>query len=109
MGELTTFRVLSIKQNDGKDDLTGKLRSDVTDFTYRNEFSDLFRIQNGNEDIFIRIQEKDESIKEAILMIASGSDFYVIDLRGNISLELFQKLAESGALNELGSLSDLGF
>lgn len=108
MGELSSFRMLSVKQNDSNKELTGDLRTTITEFTYRNEFSDLFRLKNGDEDIFIRILEKDESVKEAILMLSNDTDFYVIDLRGNISLELFQKLAEGGALNELGSLSDLG-
>lgn len=109
MGELSSFRMLSVKQNDGNQGLTGELRTVVTEFTYRNEFTDLFRLQNGDEDIFIRILEKNESVKEAILMLGSDSEFYVIDLRGNISMELFMKLAEGGYLNELSNLADFNF
>lgn len=106
MGELSAFRMLTVEKNETNAGLTGELRNAVTEFTYRNEFSDLFRMQKGEEDIFIRILEKNDGVKEAILMLSSDSDFFVIDLRGNISMEHFIKLAEGGYLNELSSLAD---
>ncbi len=55
MGELSSFRMLSVEANSSSSEITGELRSAVNDFTYREEFSDLFRLQNGQDDIHIRI------------------------------------------------------
>ena len=79
----------------------------VTDFTERNEFQDLFRLQSSGEDMFIRIQEKDGIVQEAILMIDSDESFAVIDLRGNIDIKHFTRLVEGGYLNDLTELSEL--
>ena len=105
MGELSSFRMLSVNMKTNEE-LTVELRTAVTEYTYRNEFSDLLRLQKGEEDIYIKILEKDETVREAILMMSSDNDFFVIDLRGNISMEHFTKLAEGGYLNELTTLSD---
>ena len=104
--ELSAFRMLSVENLETNSLLKEDIHPSVTEFTYRNEFSDLFRLQNGGEDIFIRIQEKDELIKEAIIMLSSESGYFVFDLRGNISIEQFLKFAEGGYLNELSKLAD---
>jgi hypothetical protein len=59
--------------------------------------------------MFIRIQEKDGMVREAILMIDSENSFAVIDLRGNIDIKHFTRLVEGGYLNDLTELSELDF
>jgi hypothetical protein len=81
----------------------------VTDFTARNEFQDLLRLQSRGEDMFIRIQEKDGMVREAILMMEADNNFAVIDLRGNVDIKHFTKLVEGGYLQELAGFSELDF
>ena len=109
MQELSSFRMLLLEENTMNADLAEELRETVNRFTARNEFQDLFRIQTEDEDIFIRIQEKDGVVKEAILMLGAGDSFYVIDLRGNISIDHFMRLSEEGYLDELTSLAKIDF
>lgn len=109
MQELSAFRMLSVKEGSLDADLEEELRSTVNGFTERNEFQDLFRMQTGGEDIFIRIQEKNGMVREAILMLSVAESFFVIDLRGNISLAHFTRLAEGGYLDELTSLAKIDF
>jgi hypothetical protein len=110
MQELSTFRMLSVEGGPDQTGLAEELRMTVTDFTARNAFQDLFRMQSGGEDIFIRILENDGTIREAILMLKSGESFYVIDLRGNISMDHFTKVVKGGYLEELtrSILSQIG-
>lgn len=112
MQDLSAFRMLVIDHEAAGHEGSGTLeemRNLVTGFTDRNGFLDLFRIQNAEQDIFIRILEKDGVVKEAILMMGADDGFFVIDLRGNISSEHFSRLVEGGYLNELTSLADIGF
>jgi hypothetical protein len=104
---LSSFRMLSVPGNSPGNDLAVELRLNVTEFTYREGFSDLFRLQSGEDDIFIRILEKEESVREAIIMIGSPDELNIVNLRGNISMELFSKLAEGGHLSGLGNLADI--
>lgn len=103
MGELSSFRMLTVDK--ASEELCGELRSLVTDFTYRKDFSDLFRLQGGEGDIFIRILEDEHSIREAVLMFSNDGEFLVVDLRGNISMELFTGLMEEGHLAGIGNLA----
>jgi hypothetical protein len=57
--------------------------------------------------MFIRIQEKDGMVREAILMMDANDSFAVIDLRGNIDLKHFTRLVEGGYLQDLIGLSEL--
>ena len=107
MKELSSFSMLVVEEGSVYGDLKKDLSSTVTDFTGRNEFNDLFRVQSGGEDMFIRIQEKDGMIREAVLMINSEANFTVIDLRGNIDIKYFTQLVEGGHLNNLARLSEL--
>lgn len=107
MQELSSFRLLSVKGSGHDTQTASELREAVSNYTLRNRFEDLFRMQTAEEDIFIRIQEKDGSIREAILMFGSGEEFFVIDLRGNIEPEHFTSLAQSGFLTELAQLSEV--
>ena len=109
MKELSSFNMLFMEEDSEADDLKNELSTVVTDFTRRNEFQDLFRLQSGGEDMFISIQEKDGLVREAILMIDSESSFAVIDLRGKIDVEHFTRLVEGGYLNDLTELSELDF
>jgi hypothetical protein len=107
MKELSSFSMLVLEEGSEAGDLKEDLSTVVTDFTRRNEFQDLFRLQSGGEDMFIRIQEKDGMIREAILMMDAGDSYAVIDLRGNIELKHFTRLVEGGYLNGLTELSAL--
>jgi hypothetical protein len=107
MKELSSFRMLFVEEGSEAGELKEDLSSVVTDFTRRNEFQDLFRLQSGGDDMFIRIQEKDGMVREAILMIDSDDSFAVIDLRGNIDIKHFTRLVEGGYLNDLSELSEL--
>ena len=109
MKELSTFSMLFVEEGSKALDLKEELSMVVTDFTGRNEFQDLFRLQSGGEDMFIRIQEKDGMVREAILMIDSENSFAVVDLRGNIDMKHFTRLVEGGYLNDLTELSELDF
>lgn len=109
MKELSSFNMLFLEEDSEAGDLKEELSTVVTDFTRRNEFQDLFRLQSGGEDMFIRIQEKDGMVREAILMIDSENSFAVIDLRGNIDIKHFTRLVEGGYLNDLTELSELDF
>lgn len=109
MQDLSSFRMLSITEGNSDEVLAEELRTNVSGFTSRNEFQDLFRYQTGEEDIFIRILEKEGTVREAILMLNAEDSFFVIDLRGNISLDFFLQLAEGGHLQELTSLADIEF
>jgi len=105
MQDLSSFQMLYLAEGSPDATLLSNLKSDVSSFTYRNEFQDLFRIQNSEEDIVIRILEKDNIVHEAVLMLNGGDGIYVIDLRGNISTGLFTRLAESGSLKAFTDLS----
>jgi hypothetical protein len=107
MKELSSFSMLIIEEDSEAGDLKEDLSTLVTDFTSRNEFQDLFRLQSGGEDMFIRIQEKDGMVREAILMMDANDSFAVIDLRGNIDLKHFTRLVEGGYLQDLIGLSEL--
>ena len=107
MKELSSFSMLFVEEGSEAGELKEDLSSVVTDFTRRNEFQDLFRLQSGGDDMFIRIQEKDGMVREAILMIDSDDSFAVIDLRGNIDIKHFTRLVEGGYLNDLSELSEL--
>ena len=86
--------------------LQEELRSHVTQFTNNNEFAYLLRIQSRDDDIFIRILEKNSAVKEVVIMVGTVDGFFVIDLRGNIAMDHLTKLAEGGYLAELTSLAD---
>jgi hypothetical protein len=107
MKELSSFSMLMVEEGAGAADLREDLATTVTDFTSRNGFQDLFRLQSGGDDMFIRIQEKEGMVREAVLMMDSEDSFVVIDLRGNIDLKHFTRLVEGGYLNELTELSEL--
>jgi hypothetical protein len=107
MRELSSFSMLIIEEGSGTGDLKDDLGTVVTDFTTRNEFQDLFRLQSNGDDMFIRIQEKDGMVREAILMMNTDENFAVIDLRGNIEIKHFTKLVEGGYLQELTQFSEL--
>ncbi len=107
MKELSSFSMLFVEEGSEAGDIKDDFSTVVSDFTSRNEFQDLFRLQSGGDDMFIRIQEKDGMVREAILMIDSDESFAVIDLRGNIDIEHFTRLVEGGYLNDLTELSDL--
>jgi hypothetical protein len=107
MQELTTFRMLSVSDSSGDTGTAGEMSAAVADFTTRNEFQDLFRIQTGGEDIFIRVLEKEGIISEAIVMLNADDTFFVIDLRGNIAMEHFTRLAQEGYLEGLTGLGDI--
>ena len=109
MQELSSFRMLFLEEGTMNDDLAEELRETVNGFTSRNGFQDLLRIQTEDEDIFIRIQEKNGVVKEAILMMSADDNFYVIDLRGDISIDHFMRLSEGGYLDELYSLAKIDF
>ena len=109
MKELSSFNMLIIEDGSEAADLKEELSSHVTDFSSRNEFQDLFRLQSGEEDIFIRILEKEGVVREAILMFNAENSFAVIDLRGNIDIQYFTRLVEDGNLQELTELSNLDF
>jgi hypothetical protein len=105
--DLSTFRMLSCGQGLQDAEPAEELRKTVIEFTGRNDFSDLFRLQTSDEDLFIRILEKDGTIREAILMLGSENSFFVIDLTGNIDPAFFKRLAEGGQLQSLINLADL--
>lgn len=105
--DLSTFRMLSCEQGMQDAGLAEEMRKTVSEFTSRNQFSDLFRLQTSDEDIFIRILEKDGTVREAILMLGSENSFFVIDLRGNIDPAFFTRLAEGGQLQSLINLADI--
>ncbi len=107
MKELSSFSMLFVEEGSQAGDLKEELSTVVTDFTRRNEFQDLFRLQSGGEDMFIRIQEKDGIVREAILMMEADDSFTVIDLRGNVELKHFTRLVEGGYLQDLTELSEL--
>jgi len=109
MKELSSFNMLFVEEGSEAIELKEELSTVVRDFTGRNEFQDLFRLQSGGEDMFIRIQEKDGIVREAILMIDSDESFTVIDLRGNIDMKHFTRLVEGGYLNDLTELSEFDF
>lgn len=107
--ELSAFRMLSCKEGMQDSVLSEELRRTVSDFTRRNQYDDLFHMQTADEDIFIRIQEKNGTIREAILMLGSENNFFVIDLRGNINPEHFTRLAQEGQLQSLINLAEIDF
>ncbi len=109
MKELSSFNMLFVEEGSEAVELKEELSTVVRDFTSRNEFQDLFRLQSGGDDMFIRIQEKDGIVREAILMIDSDESFAVIDLRGNIDMKHFTRLVEGGYLNDLTELSEFDF
>jgi hypothetical protein len=107
MKELSSFRMLIVEEGSASGELKEDMRTTVTDFTGRNEFQDLFRVQSGGDDMFIRIQENEGMVREAVLMIHAEESFTVIDLRGNIDMKFFTRLVEEGYLNDLTNLSQL--
>lgn len=111
MQDLSSFRMLILDTDaETREEGVGtELREAVNDFTIRNEFQDLFRMQSAGQDIFIRILEKDGTVKEALLMFDSDGSFFVINLRGDISLEHFTRLLEGGYLEGLTELAELDF
>ncbi len=109
MKELSSFSMLYVEEVSEAVDMKKELSTVIRDFTGRNKFQDLFRMQSGGDDMFIRIKEKDGMVKEAILMIDSDESFAVIDLRGNIDIKHFSRLVEGGFLNDLTELSEFDF
>ncbi len=110
MHDLSAFYMLSVEgSHGGGGGPSAELREAVNGFTIRNQFEDLFRMQTAEEDVFIRILEKNGSVKEAVMMFGSDDSFFVIDLRGNIELEHFTHLAQEGLLQELTGLADVDF
>ncbi len=103
--ELSTFRMLSVTEEAHDSALAGELRHAVADFTIRNKFEDLIRVQGEAQDVFIRILEKEGTIKEAVIMVWEKDGFFVIDLRGNIDPNLFTRLADDGQLRSLIDLA----
>jgi len=109
MQELSAFRLLSMEEGILNPELAEELRMAVSDFTSRNQFQDLFRIQSTTEDVVVMIQESEGVVTEAVLMMNSGDSFFVIGLRGNISLDHITGLVEGGNLEDLINLSDINF
>jgi hypothetical protein len=107
--ELSAFNMLIVDEGSQAPEWKEELSPVVVDFTSRNEFQDLFRMQAGDQDIFIRILEKEGMIREVILMMYADDGFSVIDLRGNISMEHFTRLVNGGHLHGLTSFSELDF
>ncbi len=107
--ELSAFRMLYTEEGTTDTMLAEGLRTTVSDFTSRNQYEDLFRMQGAGEDLFIRILEKDGFVREAILMMYTDGKLFVVDLRGNISLEHFTQFVEAGYTGSLTSLAELDF
>jgi len=109
MQELSAFRMLSMEEGMLNSELARELRMAVSEFTSRNQFQDLFRVQSATEDVVVMIQEREGVVSEAVLMMNAGDSFFVIGLKGNISLDHITGLVEGGNLQELITLSDIDF
>jgi hypothetical protein len=109
MQELSAFRMLVLDSQSGREDLLAELRSNVTRFTSRREYQDLFRMQTADEDIFIRILEKNDIVSNVVLMITADDRFFVMQLKGNIQLKHLTRLVEGGYIEDLTGLSELDF
>ncbi len=107
--ELSSFRMLSVENSQNSAGTAASLRQLVNSFTQRNGFEDLLRVQAAEQDTYVRILDKNGSIREAILMFDAESGFFVVDLRGNISLEHFTRFIEAGHAGSLASLADIDF
>ena len=109
MHELSAFRMLSMEEGTTNSELAEELRMAVSEFTSRNQFQELFRIQSATDDVVVMIQEREGEVSEAVLMMNAGDNFFVIGLKGNISLDHFTGLVKGGYLQELITISDIDF
>jgi hypothetical protein len=109
MQELSAFRLLSMEEATLNSELAEELRMAVSEFTSRNRFQEFFRIQSSTEDVVVMIQEREGVVSEAVLMMNAGDNFFVIGLKGNISLDHITGLVEGGNLQDLITLSDIDF
>jgi hypothetical protein len=107
MQQLSTFRMLSVEGDPASGGLSLELKDNVASYTKRGRFQDVFRMQSGNQDIFLKILETGGLIREAVLMLDEEGSFFVIYLKGNVSAELFQGLVEGGYLADLTAIVDM--
>ena len=107
MQDLSAFHMLIV--DEGGTAIRKSLSEDVQNYTLRQGFEDLFRIQQGGGDIFIKILESEGFVNESVLMFGQEDGLVVLNLRGNISLDHFTALANNGTLESLSSLIELDF
>ena len=98
--DLSAFRMIVLENENQFDAKKKEIFDVVYQFTVRNEFNDFFTMRGGQDDLIIKVRDKDNTIQEAVILLGAEDSFTVVNLKGNIRPEYFTRLAESGFLEE---------
>lgn len=107
--DLSVFRMLLIEQDSSFGERKVELDGVIRDFTIRNDFVYLLDIENTQEKIMIKIREKKDIIREAIILVSGQDTFVAINLRGNIKPKHLSHLASTGELLKIVELQNTDF
>jgi len=85
-----------------KDDLKNSLNQKVTDFNYNL----LTRIAEENNDIAIYVKEKDEKVREVLILIDSGGEYIGLNLIGNLSKDEILKVYQAINMQKIKGMNN---
>ncbi|KPK79898.1 MAG: hypothetical protein AMS27_17535 [Bacteroides sp. SM23_62_1] len=104
MKDLSSFRIISLKEQDTDQHIKDDMFNVINEFTIRNEFKDFFILRNSEDNIIIRIKENKEIIGEAIIMVTEEEGLTVINLRGKIEPDNITRLMNSSVIQDIEEL-----
>ena len=102
--ELSSFSMLAMERRNTPEVIFEEFGSVLRSYASNNDFEDMFFVNNSGEEYYIKVQEKEDHIREALIVFGSAESITAINLRGNINPRLLIRLAEQGDLLELLNL-----
>ena len=85
-----------------KDELKNSLNQKVADYNYNL----LTRIAEENNDIAIYVKEKDEKVREVLILIDSEGEFVGLNLVGNLSKDEILKIYQAINMQQVKNMSN---
>jgi hypothetical protein len=106
--ELSSFSLLAMEYGNTPEVIFEEFDSVLRSYTRNNDFNDMFFINNSGEEFYIKVREKEDHIREALIVFGGAESITAINLRGNIDPRLLTRLAEQGELLDLLNLELTG-
>jgi hypothetical protein len=75
------------------------LKSNFVGFLKSNNFEEIFHTNTSDGKIYIYSCEKGDRLKEVILKVEDGSQMVLLNLRGDLKINDFEKLTASNEVN----------
>ena len=106
ISDLNGIKILTYEGSDQstKNAFEKKTRNTLVD----ENFEELMRVREEDQDVKIMVKEKDNIIHELILFVAEKKEIALISLSGIINLEKISKLSKSLNIKGLEHLEDVG-